>query len=40
MSMTQDFLDGFLLAMMPPMIPVARLVWKANPAVSAVWTGD
>ena len=27
-SMTQDFLDGFLLAMMPSMLTVAWLVWR------------
>jgi len=28
--MTQDFLDGFLLAMMPSMLTVAWLVWRAD----------
>ena len=27
--MTQDFLDGFLFAMLPSMVTVAWLVWRA-----------
>jgi hypothetical protein len=29
-SMTPDFLDGFLLAMMPSMFTVAWLAWRAD----------
>jgi hypothetical protein len=30
-SMTQEFLDGILVAMMPSMFIVAWLVWRASP---------
>ena len=32
--MTQDFLDGILLAMIPSMIVVAWMVWRAPPVDS------
>lgn len=31
-SMTMEFLDGILVALMPSMIVVAWLVWRATPA--------
>ena len=30
-GMTQDFLDGLLVAMLPSMLMVAWMVWRATP---------
>ena len=32
--MTQDFLDGLLVSMMPSMLMVAWLLWRVTPADS------
>jgi hypothetical protein len=38
-SMTQEFLDGMIVVLLPSMLMVAWLVWQAVPIDSDFWHG-